>query len=454
MRVRFSPQDLLSRVFSCQKYNFFNLFDFNAKKLPYSYNYFSLPASNKQYYERFELFELFELFEIWLKIKKGKNPMKKKIVIILLPIVILIAGFIAMRILISMKKEPPKRATTARPKIVAAEVVQLKDIPSQILAYGRLMSAQPITLFSEVSGEILPGNVPFQPDQSFKKGQLLLKIDDRQIKLDINTAKSDFLNALASVLPELKVDFPEEYQKYQAYFDCCGFDEKLGELPQTDNQKIKLFLSRFNVYKLYFSVLNLEIRLEKHYFYAPFDGSIVSADLRVGSTVRVGSQLGQIINLENLEVELPIPAIDIQWIDRQEPVRFTSSEISGQWQGSINRIGKNIDPKTQTVQLYASVDKRDQNQLYNGVFLKAEIAGKVIKNAISIPRKAIYEDKFVYLIQNGRLDYREVKISFKEPESVIATGGVQNGDTLVVEVLQGVAPGMLAQARISEEGSR
>ena len=379
--------------------------------------------------------------------------MKRKILIIL-PIVILLVGFVAMGILISMKKEQPKRSTVALPKIVAAEVVKLKDIPSQITAYGRLMSAQPITLFSEVSGEIMRGSVPFKPAQSFKKGDLLLKIDDRQIKLEINTAKSDFLNALASVLPELKVDFPEEYEKYQTYFDCCGFDEKLGELPETENQKVKLYLSRFNVYKLYFAVRNLEIRLEKHYFFASFHGSIVSADLRVGSTVRVGSQLGQIINLENLEVELPVPAIDIQWLDRSKPVIFISSEIAGQWQGKIQRIGSNINPRTQSIQVFASVDRGNQNGLYNGVFLKAQIPGTIIKNGISIPQKAIYENKFVYTIKDGKLDYREVDISFKEPESVIATGGLANGDMLVVEMLQGVAPGMLAKARISEEGSR
>lgn len=379
--------------------------------------------------------------------------MKRKILIVS-PIVILIIGFIAMRVLISMKKEPPKRPAVVRPRMVAAQVVHLKDIPAQITAYGRLMSAQPITLFSEVAGEIMPGTVPFQPAQSFKKGDLLLKIDDRQIKLDINTAKSEFLNSLAAVLPELKADFPEEYEKYQSYFDCCGFGEELRELPETDNQKVKLFLSRFNVYKLYFAVRNLEIRLEKHYFYAPFDGSIVSADLRVGATARVGSQLGQIINLENLEVEFPIPAIDVQWIDQTRPVIFTSTEMAGQWQGKIRRIGKNIDTRTQAVQVYASVDRGDQNGLFNGVFLKAQIPGKVIRNGIAIPRRAIYEDKFVYLIKNGRLDYREVMISFQEPESVIATGGLQNGDTLVVELLQGVAPGMLAEARISEEGGR
>ena len=378
--------------------------------------------------------------------------MKRKILIIL-PVVILIAGLVAMRILISMKKEPPKRQTEVRPKIVAAEVVALKDIPSQITAYGRLMSAQPIALFSEVSGEILRGTITFQPAQSFKKGNLLLKIDDRQIKLEINTAKSDFLNALATVLPELKVDFPKSYEKYQRYFDRCGFDKELGKLPNTENQKVKLFLSRFNVYKLYFAVRNLEIRLEKHYFYAPFDGSIVSVDLRIGSTARPGSRLGQIINLENLEVELPVPAIDIQWIDKSKPTIFTSSEIAGQWQGKIQRIGRNIEPRTQSLQVFASVDRGGQNGLYNGVFLKAQIPGTVIKNAVSIPRKAIYENTFVYTIKDGKLDYREVDISFKAPESLIATGGLANGDTLVVEMLQGVAPGMPAQPRFSEAGA-
>ena len=158
--------------------------------------------------------------------------------------------------------------------------------------------------------------------------------------------------------------------------------------------------------------------------------------------------------MENLEVELPVPAIDIQWIERQKPVIFTSSEIAGQWEGTINRIGKNIDTRTQSVQVFAALERSDQNGLFNGVFLKAEIPGKVIKNAISIPRKAIYNDSFAYFINNGKLEYREITISFQEPESVIATAGLQNGDTLVVELLQGVAPGMLAEANISEEGDQ
>ena len=174
-----------------------------------------------------------------------------------------------MQVLLNLRSATPQRKPQPRPKIVEADIVKLANVSSKIVAYGRLKTAQPVILYSEVSGIMMNGNVPFQPAQSFKKGDLLLKIDNRQIRLDLNSAKSDFLTALASVLPEFKVDFPEEYEVWQEYFNNCGFDKKIDPLPETENQKIKLYLSRFNVYKLYFQVRNLEIRLSKHFFMPP-----------------------------------------------------------------------------------------------------------------------------------------------------------------------------------------
>jgi multidrug efflux pump subunit AcrA (membrane-fusion protein) len=368
----------------------------------------------------------------------------------LIPVAILVVGFLLMRLLLSFREEPEKRKPLIRPKLVDAKLVNLEDVPTEIIAYGRLTSAQPVILYSEVAGIIEKGDIAFQPAQSFKKGDLLLKIDTRQIHLDLNSTKADFLTALASVLPEIKVDFPDEFPVWQEYFDKCGFDRKLPPLPETNNQKIKLFLSRFNVYKLYFQVSGLEIRLSKHFFYAPFNGSIISTDLRAGSTAREGTRLGELINLENLEVEVPVPAQDIQWIDQSRPVIFTSSEVYGQWSGKIKRIGKNIDEQTQSVPVFTTVNKNGNDNLYNGVFLKAQIPGKIISHAFSIPRRAIYNDKFIYLIQNGKLDYREINIARKETETVILNQGIANGDTVVVELMQGVAPGMPAKIRHSE----
>ena len=368
---------------------------------------------------------------------------------IYLPVVILVAGFLVMILLISLKSELPKRKPVIQPKTVQSEVVRLHEIDSEVIGLGRLTSSQPVTLYSEVVGILEAGSIPFLPASIFKKGDLLFKVDERQTRLELNSLKSDFMNALASVLPEIKVDFPDEYQKFQSYFDKCDFNSRLSDLPETNNQKIKLFLTRFNVYKLFYSVKNMEIRLEKHYFYAPFDGSVISADLRKGSTVRTGSAVGQIINLENLEVEVPVAAKDIAWIDRSKVVRLISSEISGEWKGHIKRIGKNIDERTQTVPVFIGIDKNGHDQLINGVFLKAIIPGRIVHSAVSVPNRAVYNESYVYLVKNGKLEFMPVRIARRQLDHVIINYGIASGDTLVTELLQGIAPGMPAIARMN-----
>jgi membrane fusion protein (multidrug efflux system) len=368
---------------------------------------------------------------------------------VLIPVIIIIASILIMIALFGLRSDPPKVLSTPQIKIVDIEVAHLDDIESEIVGLGRLTSALPLVLFSEVSGVVMEGTIPFQPAQFFRKGDLILKIDDRQIQLDIKSAKSDFLNALSSVLPEIKVDFPKEFEEWESYFNQCDVYSQLPSLPETENQKIKLFLSRFNVYKLYFTVRNLEVRLEKYYFFAPFSGSIISADLRVGSIVRNSSRLGEVINLDILEVEIPIPAQDVVWIDKNKPVTLISSDLGQQWQGKISRIGNSIDPKTQSVSLFVRLISKSLDNIFEGIFLRALIPGKIQKNSILIPRKILYQENNIYCIKNGRLDYRSVEISRRQTESVIVTAGISEGDTIVAEVLQGVATGMIARPKSS-----
>jgi len=369
---------------------------------------------------------------------------------IVLPVVILVVGYGLMQLFSSFESEPERIERPQQKKIVEARIVHMEDVEAQVTAYGRVTSSRPVVLYSEVAGRLQQGDVPFLPAQSFKKGDLLLKIDDRQAQLDLNSAKSDFLNALAAVLPEIRIDFPEAYQAWQDYFDGTDFDKNLADLPAVENQKIKLFLSRFNVYKLYFAVRNLEILRDKHFIYAPFAGSIVSTDLRVGSTARAGTKLGEIISLEDVEVEVPVSSRDLQWLEQGNSVTFTSSELPGAWTGTIVRIGSAIEERTQTVPVFVALKQARVRHLFDGLFLKAEMPGLTIKNAAVIPHSALYRDDGVYLIEGGKLAYRQVDIVRRETDRVIVNGGIQTGDTLVVEVMQGIFPGMPAAARFSE----
>lgn len=371
----------------------------------------------------------------------------KKSTAFLVPALILFAGVCALIFFSSFRKEPPKKPPKLKVRTAEVKKVTIGDVQTRVTAYGRLTSAQPVILYSEVSGILEKGGLEFRPGQTFKKGDLLIRVDDRQIRLDISSAKSDLLNALASVLPEIRVDFPDNYGTWEKYFNSIGFEKMIPDLPAAANQKIKLYLSRYNVYKIYFSIKDLEIQMEKHYFYAGFDGSVVSADLRAGSSVRPGTRLGEVINLESLEMEVPVPAEDIGWIDPAQPVVLTSSEIAGEWTGRIRRVGKTIDVKTQTAYVYIAVQERDE-RLINGVFMKAVMPGRIVPGAFTVPRKAVYEDSYVYVIDREMFNYRKIHIVRREAEMVIADSGVNEGELMVTQVLQGVASGMAARAKL------
>ncbi|NQV16431.1 efflux RND transporter periplasmic adaptor subunit [bacterium] len=372
--------------------------------------------------------------------------MKRKI-LVLAPLILILFGIVSMRLLSSFEDEKPKRNTQIKPRVVATEIVSLGDVPAKLTTFGTLASSQPISLTSEVSGTLQPGDIPFLPAQSFKKGDLLLKVDNRQINLEINSTKSDMLTALASFMPEIKVSSPQYYQVWQDYFDSINFEKSIAKLPNSKNQRIKALLARYNIYKLYFNVQNLEIRASKHLFYAPFNGSIVSTQLRAGSTASPGSRLAELINLEALEVEIQVPAQDIHWIDINVPVKLRPVGNGSEWLGHIDRIGKTIEDRTQSVLVYIKLDDTDKIHPFIGSFLAVDIAASTIPNAIKVPRRAVYEESHVFLVEDGQFSKREVGIAFDEGDYFIVKSGLSPGDTLVTELLQGISDGMAAKAR-------
>ncbi len=376
----------------------------------------------------------------------------KNLVLLLVALGILGIGFAGMSLLSSLREESPKKDPALREIVVNAEAVALGEVAAEIVAYGRLKSAQPVVINSEVNGTLEKGDVNFRPGQRFRRNQLLIKVDTRQIKLEISTAKSELLKALASVLPEIRVDFPDEYAVWQDYFNRCSFDLPVPRLPEAANNNIKLYLSRFNVYNIYFSIRDLEIRQEKHFMHAPFDGAIIEADMRPGSNVRSGTRIGEIISLEELEMVVPLTVDDVQWIEPDQPVLLTSAELRGEWHGTIKRIGKTIDQQTQTVQVYILVD--DADQLYDGIFLKATIPGRTVSSAVRFLRRALYRQKYVYLIEDGVLVFRQVEVVRSETDSIIVSGGLADGEMLVIDVLQGVSPGMPARVKNADEQDR
>ncbi|MBM4309955.1 MAG: RND transporter, partial [Deltaproteobacteria bacterium] len=79
-------------------------------------------------------------------------PKKNKLIVGLAGLGILAAGFALMSLLSSLREEPPKKEPEQRQVVVAAETVAPGRVAAEISAYGRLKSAQPVVINSEVNG--------------------------------------------------------------------------------------------------------------------------------------------------------------------------------------------------------------------------------------------------------------------------------------------------------------
>ena len=116
----------------------------------------------------------------------------------------------------------------------------------------------------------------------------MYRINDAEARLNLQARKSQFLNLIASSLPDFKIDFTEDYPAWQTYFESIEIDKSLNSLPEITTNKVKTFLATKNILGEYYSIKSGEENLRKYYLYAPYDGSIVNVNLETGTVVNPG----------------------------------------------------------------------------------------------------------------------------------------------------------------------
>jgi len=143
--------------------------------------------------------------------------MQRKIIVTISIVGILALAFMTMSYFADQKETPETQIPDEVSRKVKALPVSYEQVSYTISSTGRLGSQSYVDIISEVQGEILPGNVPLKKGQRFRKGDLLIKIYDEITDYNLKAAKSRFQNSIANILPDFKIDFPEDYQKIKDF---------------------------------------------------------------------------------------------------------------------------------------------------------------------------------------------------------------------------------------------
>ena len=369
----------------------------------------------------------------------------------ILPILILIIALLAMRFLSSMKKEQKRHKPVQFIRAVAAQVVQPATINPTIKAMGRVRSREIVELTPEVSGIVLSQSFRLRKGDSFRNGQTLLRIDSRLASNSYKTMISDLQNALASLLPDLKSDIPDAFERWNAFFTLLSHDKPLPDLPDTENEREKLFVSRFNIYKLYFLAKNQGVTLSKHTLKAPFTGTVSASKVFPASMVRTGLGVATLVRTDNMEIELPLSSVEASLVKKGMTAMVTTDDMREPITGSVNRMGGNLDERMQTVSVFVRVKNGSPNNLLDGAFATVSIKGDEIPQSVAVVRKAVHDKNKVFTINKGLLEEKEVAIAYNGIDTAYASDGLQEMDTLVIEVLQDAVVGMAMQPVIDDK---
>ena len=359
------------------------------------------------------------------------------VIITTVTIVVLIAfSYQVMAYLFSLRKDPPKRPPIAAVRSVNTQKVKYTSIKSPVIRDGRVVSKQEIAVSSEVRGIILEGDIPFKKGQRFKKGDVLLRIFDENAKLNLQSRKSSFLQRIAQILPDLKIDFSDSYQEWLDFFNSIDIKNDLPELPKITSSKKKIYLASKNILSEYYSIKSEEVTYSKYTIRAPFTGTFTDVFYEVGAIANTGGQLAKIIRTDQLEIEVPVEPDDAVWIKINDDVEIISENKTIQWNGRVVRKADFVNENTQSMSVFVSVEPTADKPLFVSQYIKAYFMGNEIHNVMEISRKAVFNYNEVFIVVNGKLVKKTINIK-KVNEKTLLFSGLDEGIDLVVDPLVG-----------------
>ena len=367
--------------------------------------------------------------------------MKRRQWIISLVLTVLLIGLAAFAF---QKMKSQKESTVSDAKEIKEEIRKIntsqfekQNIKSSIAIDGRLNAYEKVDLFSEVTGRLLDGSGRYREGSYFSEGDILFQIDNRDDQFNLYAQRSTLLNSITQIMPDMKFDYPESFQKWKSYLDQFNVEQSVRPLPTVSNEKEKYYISGKNIYNQYYTIKSMEDRMSNYSISAPFSGVFLTVNKFPGSLVSPGAPLGRIMNTSQFELVATVGMSDLKYVKSGQRVELYSDELGKKWKGTVNRIAKQIDQSTQSIPIYINVQG---NGLRDGVFLKGNLSGSNLSDVNRIPKNILSGDNEIFVFRDSTISKKEIEVISIEENDLIVKG-IDPTDQVVVSSINNLYDG-------------
>jgi len=392
----------------------------------------------------------------------------------LLPAVIIIAALVIAVMLRQLRPEAEQNEPQQLAVVVDAVTVVVQDAAIVVASQGTVEPRTRTNLVSEVSGQVVSVSPAFVAGGFFRKGDVLLQLDD----LDYRAAVSRAEAAVAAARSQLELERGQGDVAQREW-------DRMSESERVRIRARELYLRKPQMAEAVARLESAEADLEqartdlsKTTIIAPYDGLVSAKNTDIGQYVTTGAAIAETFAVDYAEVRLPIPEGKIAFLDlpaatsnfagngdlANAPEVDLVSRIGSRdyhWTGNLTRTEGVLDTRTRV--LFSVVQVEDPYNLYDngdgwsreplriGTYVTASIKGKVLEDVVVLPRYTLQANNVIWTADTeGRLRPKDVDVLTINGDDVYISGGLENGDRVILTRLENPLNGALVQVNTME----
>jgi RND family efflux transporter MFP subunit len=264
-----------------------------------------------------------------------------------------------------------------------------------------------IDVLSQVTGEVKEVGASFAEGGFFSKGDSLVRVDELNYQAALLRARAKLADAeqLLAVEKGRALQAKREWRNLQ--------DENANALflrkPQLQSAEAQVAAAKGDV-------ASAKLDLEYTNINLPFAGRLKSTHVNLGQFVSNGMKVASVFSTEKVEVRLPLNDNQVSLLDL--PINHGNKLLVGgvpvllngvfsgqtwQWEGVIKRTSAVIDDRSRffyaVAEVYEPFKQVDVKPPLNiGQFVRAEIRGRIVDNAMILPRRALRAGNSIWVV--------------------------------------------------------
>lgn len=322
------------------------------------------------------------------------------------------------------KVEPGTRSSVEHVMPSGAQTMKVgKQVAADTLSWqGSVRSRLVAKIAPKLNARIL--EIPVHPGDKVKKGDVIARLDDRDLKAAFNAANAAHTAAQAQAMQagadeKRTVDL---YQKQAATRQ--SYDAALAQAKS----------ARALAAQAAGSAQQANVMLGENILYAPFDGVISERLKEPGDMAMPSDPVVVMHNPDDLRLEVAIASHCFDQVQLGMPVHVNLDAMQQVINGQVDEIAPGIDPQTHTRMV--KVKLPPNLSLQHGQFGWLQLSCQADRQTLLIPSTAVLhfgQLQAVKVVEAEKLLTRHIRTGKHYAEQVEVLSGLRDGETIVIK---------------------